>query len=299
MVANEIPKPETIPKSNDGVITTMNNTAMSGVQMTLLMPLMSRARITKQHPFLLNDPKAIELVELLSGPLPDKSDAKIIHADLGNAVRARNFDDEIKAFIAVHPKATIVNLGSGFDTTFSRIDNGEVTWFDIDFPEVMELRRLIIPETIRSRCVASSILDKLWVREVREIGPVENGVLFIAGGVLPYLSKSDVTQLFSLLADNFPNAEFVFDAVSMLGKTLSNNAIKKAGISSTRMQWAIGRNANLRKLDKRVAVQNRYSMFANIKRTPDFEKGMIRIMDRCDAWWNMSVVHCNFLGARH
>jgi len=263
----------------------------NGVMWTLLLPLMSRARITKTYSFLLNDPKAVELVELLSGKLSVNVDPRILYTDLGNAARARNFDDEVKAFIQDRPNATIVNLGSGFDTAFSRIDNGTITWFDIDFPEVVEMRRLVVPETARCRCIACSILDKKWLLE---IGPAANGVLFLAGGVMPYFARSDVKTVFSLLADNYPSGEFVFDAVSWLGKILSNQRIKKAGISSASMKWAFGRNGNLRRLEKRIIIRKQYAMFANIERSSAFEKGMVRIMDRCDAWNTMNMVHCAF-----
>ena len=119
----------------------------SGIEWTLMLPLLSRARITATYPDLFNDPKSIEIIERLSGPLKKINDPRIIFGDLGNAARARTIDDAIRTYIHEYPNATIVNLGAGFDTVFSRVDNGYITWFDIDLPDVTGMRKLLIPET--------------------------------------------------------------------------------------------------------------------------------------------------------
>jgi hypothetical protein len=44
-------------------------------------------------------------------------------------------------FIEKHPEATIVNIGCGLDTTFSRIDNGKIQFYELDLPDVIALRK--------------------------------------------------------------------------------------------------------------------------------------------------------------
>jgi O-methyltransferase involved in polyketide biosynthesis len=36
----------------------------------------------------------------------------------------------------------MVELGTGLNTRFERLDNGRVHWFDLDLPDVMALRRV-------------------------------------------------------------------------------------------------------------------------------------------------------------
>jgi O-methyltransferase involved in polyketide biosynthesis len=260
----------------------------SGVQWTLLLPLLSRARFSLKYPEFLNDKKAVEIIELLSGPLSVGADDKSLGADLGNAARARVLDDAVRSFTTEHPKAAIVNLGAGLDTAFSRVDNGEVTWFDIDLPEVMEMRKLIIPETDRSRCIAGTILDSAWMRE---IVPASGGVLMIAGGVLPYFTEQQVKDLVVSLTDHFPSCDVVFDAVSERGELNSNQSIKNAGISSASMKWSVGKENDLNKWDRRVVVLKHCPLFADIERSANFDENIIRIMDECDKSWSMSIVH--------
>ena len=275
------------------MIENMDSDGLSGVQWTLLLPLLSRARITRRFSNLLNDPKAIEVVQILSGPLAAVDDVKALYNDLGNAARARVLDDAVQAFIRVHPEATIVNLGAGFDTAFSRNDNGTITWFDVDLPDVIELRKVIIPETGRSHCIAGSLLDGAWMRE---ISPAQGGLFFFAGGVLPYFTRQEVKGILSSLAAGFPSSEFVFDAVSRRGLKHSNLWIKKAGIASAVMKWSLGRYNNLNKWDSRVVVEEHFPLFAQIERSPVFDESILRIMDECDQTWKMSIVHCRFAG---
>lgn len=263
----------------------------TGVAQTLLIPLLSRARITLAYANLLNDPKAVEVVKILSGHFPEIGDIRSIFNDLGNAARARTMDDAIKNYVQEHPTATIVNLGAGFDSAFSRIDNGKISWFDIDLPAVIEIRKIILPETDRSHCIACSILDDTWMRE---INPAKNGLFVFAGGVLPYFSEQEVKGLVGTLADVFPGSEFMFDVVSRLGRFYSHQQIRKAGISSAPMRWVVDHQNDLHKWDSRIFVLAHIPMFARIERAPNFDKQIVRIMDKCNKLWNMSVFHLKF-----
>jgi O-methyltransferase involved in polyketide biosynthesis len=95
----------------------------------------------------------------------------------------RHIDRTIHQFLGEHPWATIVNLGCGLDTTFERVDNGKLLWYDLDLPDVVELRSHYIEQGPRRRFIASSILDEAWMDSLDSAVPT----LFIAGGVLYYL----------------------------------------------------------------------------------------------------------------
>jgi O-methyltransferase involved in polyketide biosynthesis len=130
---------------------------LSGVHKTLLLPLWSRAKLTLEGNSILLDPKAVEIVkgmqydfDLIDRYLPFTSHAM-------NLGRARMFDYAIIRFLTDYPRASVANLGAGLDTTFSRVDNGSLTWYDIDLPDVIQLRKQLIPDTERSRCVSSPL----------------------------------------------------------------------------------------------------------------------------------------------
>jgi O-methyltransferase involved in polyketide biosynthesis len=134
------------------------------------------------------------------------------------ALRAKQFDNRVRAYIAEHPRASIVNIGAGLDTTFYRVDNGSIQWYDLDLPAVIDIRRQLLPEPDRVTYIAKSLLDPSWCKDIER---TEDGVFMVAGGVLPFFEESQVKEFFSMLADNFPGGEIVFNALSKL--ELDNN----------------------------------------------------------------------------
>ena len=166
---------------------------LSGIPQSMLGCLWGRAQLSKKYSSLFYDEKAIELVEKIDyddlaadGPLEDLelSFFRVAHQlDLPEfglfTLRARQFDELAKAYIAEHPRASVVNLGAGLDTTFYRVDNGLIHWYDLDLPEVIDVRRQLLPEPERVTYIAKSLFDPSWCADVTH---AEDGVFMIAGG---------------------------------------------------------------------------------------------------------------------
>jgi len=195
---------------------------LSDVSQTLLAPLWGRAQLSKEYSSLFYDAKAVELVEKIdydfsTSDVPFlgilftaalKDDISLF--SLGS-LRAKQFDDKIRAYIAEHPHASVISLGAGLDTTFYRVDNGSIHWYDLDLPAVIEIRRRLLPEPERVTYIAKSLLDPSWCGDIKH---TEDGVFMIAGGLFYYFEEAQVKQFFSMLADNFPGGEIVFDVES-------------------------------------------------------------------------------------
>ena len=98
---------------------------------------------------------------------------------------AREFDRCVREFLAAHPDAVVVELGCGLDTRFYRVDNGPVTWYDLDLPEVIALRRRVLEEMPRHAFIGCSVVDFAWMNTVQpEVG---RAYLFLAEGVFMFL----------------------------------------------------------------------------------------------------------------
>jgi len=171
---------------------------LSGISRTLLTPLWERAQFSKEYGSLFNDPKAIEIVKKLDYDFPTSPQIPFLsHLSSLFAAQAKQFDEKIKAYMAEHSPASVVNIGAGLDTTFYRVDNGLIHWCDLDLPSVIELRKQLIPETNRSTCIAKSFLDPTWCKYVRD---AEEGVFMIAGGgtnVLSGITRKTVSLTYS------------------------------------------------------------------------------------------------------
>jgi O-methyltransferase involved in polyketide biosynthesis len=195
---------------------------LSGVSASMLGCLWGRAQVSKQYSSLFYDEKAVELVEKIdydfsTSDVPFEGiwfniSRKLNLPEFGLfTLRARQFDEKVKAYIAEHPHASVVNIGAGLDTTFYRVDNGLVHWYDLDLPAVIDIRRQLLPEPDRVTYIAKSLLDPSWCDDIEQ---TEDGVFMIAGGVIHFFEEAQIRQFFSMLADNFPGGEIVFNVLS-------------------------------------------------------------------------------------
>jgi O-methyltransferase involved in polyketide biosynthesis len=195
---------------------------LGGISASMLGCLWGRAQLSREYSSLFYDAKAIELVERIDYdfsasdvPFEDimfNISRKINLPEFGLfTLRAKQFDDKAKGYIAEHPYASVINIAAGLDTTFYRVDNGTIHWYDLDLPAVIEIRKQLLPEPERVTYIAKSLLDPSWFEDVTY---TEDGVFMIAGGVLHFLEEAQVKQFFSMLADNFPDGEIVFNAMS-------------------------------------------------------------------------------------
>ncbi len=198
---------------------------------TLLWTLYHRALEARRSDHLIDDPMAIELVERIDFPFRERFGGSQGLAQW-QALRARRFDEEIRRFLAAHPDGTVVALGEGLETQSWRVDNGRMRWVTVDFPEVIELRRELLPQDERRTLLASSALDFSWLDHVEG-----DDVLVTAQGVLMYLEPEDVRALIAQIGEHFPT--FVFDAVPnwIVGRRLKSGS----GYEPPPWSWGIGR----------------------------------------------------------
>jgi O-methyltransferase involved in polyketide biosynthesis len=209
--------------------------ALPKISKTLLLPLCFRAAETACEPRpLIRDEWAVRLIRRIDYDF----DALAVHhfTHLATILRVREFDRRVRRFLHEHPGATVVNLGCGLGTRFFRVDDGTVSWFELDLPEVVALRRRLLPEPPRTRCLAADALNAAWMGHVPNCGPL----LFLAEGLLPYWEESQVGRLVRELRDCFPGSDLLFDAVTPVQAWLSpmHPALTAVGAA---FRWGLGR----------------------------------------------------------
>ena len=116
---------------------------------------------------MLRDQTALEIIEKVDYDFASIAENISELSQVAWIMRSIYIDEVIKNFLVQHPKATIVNIGCGMDTTFDRIDNGSLHWYDLDLPDVIELRRKFIKEGERRKFISASFLDKDWLEEIK------------------------------------------------------------------------------------------------------------------------------------
>ncbi len=111
----------------------------------------------------------------------------------------RILDKQTKEYINKNPNSTVINLACGLDDRFTRVDNGKIKWYNIDFEEIIELREKLIESNERVTNIASSALDFEWINKIKN----KEHVLIIAEGFLMYLDEKEVQELFNKIEENF------------------------------------------------------------------------------------------------
>ncbi len=232
---------------------------LENVQKTLLLPLWGRAVETQKKKPLLHDPAAAEIIGKIDYNFSRIALYMSPITRLAWIARSLLCDRTIRNFLRQHPSAAIVNIGCGMDTTFERVDNGTLSWYDLDLPPVISLRRELLREDVRRKFLATSFLDDGWFRQLN----TDDGVMFIAAGVFYYFDENDIRKFFNRLADNFPDCEVLFDACSPLGVRVANRkVIESSGMGeSARLRWGINSAKEIRRWDPRFVLVDEYPLF--------------------------------------
>ena len=226
------------------------------VSETLLIPLYYRALESRRRDPMVRDTRAEAMVNRL-----DYDFSRFGPPDLtctATLMRIREFDRLTAAFLQKHPQCQVVNIGCGLDTRFYRMDNGSVIWFDLDFPDVITLRRRFLEETTRCRFIPSSVLNPAWCDVLARTR--DTPLLLLAEGVLPYLPEIRVRQLIATLTERFPGARLVFDAVSPLQALLSHfNPVLMA--TQARFKWGLSRGSLLERWARGIRLEHEIFYF--------------------------------------
>lgn len=225
---------------------------LGNVQKTLFLPLWGRAQETQKADPLLVDPLAVEVMNRVDFDFTAIAANMSPLSQFAWIQRSRLGDVAIRNFLEEHPGGTIVNIGCGLDTTFSRVDNGKLLWYDLDLSDVIALRRQFIPETGRSKTIAASFLDENWPNEII----VHDGVFWICCGVFYYFTEAEVKGFLKRLTDRFPGSEIFFDVSSPRGVKIANKmVIKNAGMDErSYLTWGLAHPRDLLAWDSRFRI---------------------------------------------
>ncbi|WP_163511758.1 class I SAM-dependent methyltransferase [Fodinicola acaciae] len=207
---------------------------LTGEKATMLATLYGRAIETTFPDPIIVDPMALAAVRKLDFNFRT---IKLRHDDPHSiAIRAKLFDELTTELLAAHPGASVLHLGCGLDSRVFRIDvPAGTTWFDVDFPEVVDLRKQVYPDPdVDYHLVASSVTDLAWLEKV----PADRPVVVVAEGLVPYLEEKAGIALFTAIAARFPAGEAVFDAWTRTAVKLRKlqPAVRQAGAD---MGWGI------------------------------------------------------------
>ena len=200
---------------------------------TLLVALYSKAVGSRGPRPIISDPKALEILE---GIEYDFQELRVPRQTLVTlAMRAKKLDSYVREYLERSANPLVLHLGCGLDSRVLRVGFERGRWFDIDYPDVIELRRRFYVETSSYRMLPSSVTERSWLPSVAAgAGPA----CIVAEGLLMYLHEEEVRRLFLDLQRRLPSSEIVFDAYSRLTARGANRhpSVRKTG---AHIHWGV------------------------------------------------------------
>jgi O-methyltransferase involved in polyketide biosynthesis len=207
---------------------------INDISETLLIPLYARAIESKSDNPIIFDQKAINITENLNKYFTNsksKLHKKLKKGKLKKKIpeslslRTRKFDQYVLDFIKFKKNPLIVELGCGLSTRYNRIIKENIEWYDLDFPEVINIRKNFFQEKENYHFISSSVLDFNWMDNISKNN---RNYLFIAEGLFMYLYEEDVKKLVIQLQNKFPGCHLVCEiANSYIIKTLGRKIWRK------------------------------------------------------------------------
>jgi O-methyltransferase involved in polyketide biosynthesis len=233
---------------------------LSAASETSLMAVYIRAMESQRPDALIKDEKAVALVAQMSDEF-----ARFEQIPMSEAIKvmrnlaSREYDRHAQDFLSRHPDAVVVHIGCGLDSRFERVDNGQVEWYDLDLPEVIELRRKLFgDEGERHHLLGCSVLEEAWLEAVS--AHRQRPFLFLAEVVLVYFEGAQVKSLVLRLRDRFPGAELVFDACSPLHVWVANRQTSTSKLNA-HLGWGIWHGEEMEKWGDGIRLLDEWGFF--------------------------------------
>lgn len=200
---------------------------------TLLIPLYGKAKDYNKEKSILNDIKALSIINEIEYNF---SDLKIAEkTNIMMCIRAKMIDDYVEKFLLDKSNVVALHLGCGLDSRYMRIGNDKVDWFDLDFEEVIDVRKRFYKETAKYHFISSSVTNKEWIKSIPK---EKKHYIVIAEGLSMYLKDEDIQELFGRLKKQIKSFTLVMDAYSELTARSAKNhtSLKRTGAV---IQWGI------------------------------------------------------------
>jgi O-methyltransferase involved in polyketide biosynthesis len=231
---------------------------LGDVQKTLFMPVWARAVETQKNKPILIDNTAVDIIDSVDFDFSSMSNNIPEISQVAWIARYLRFDLIVKDFINKHPSGTVVNIGCGLDTSYERTNCSSMQWYDLDLPDVIELKKKFLKETGNRKFISCSFLDTGWFDDI----VINDNVLFLSTGVFVYFEETEIRDFIINVADRFDGCELFFDVTSPKGVEIANQVIQKSGLDSKSFfKWGLADKSVITSWDYRIKLLDTFYTF--------------------------------------
>ncbi|MBR5504072.1 MAG: class I SAM-dependent methyltransferase [Methanobrevibacter sp.] len=238
---------------------------LEGVEKTMLLTLYTKAKHSQEKNHKFFDSKAVEVISQIDYDFTLAEEDSSMQ--MGVISRTIVLDKMVSDYISSHPNCTIINIASGMDTRFNRLDNGIIRWYNVDLENAAKFRLNYIEDTDRVKTLAYSAMDSSWASKI------ESGedILFIIEGLTMYLKQNDVKKILNIIDDNFDSCTIFVEIMPPIA--VRNTKEKSVEETNAKFIWGLKKGYELRKLNSNF----NWIMDVNLFDGLDIYKPMYRI----------------------
>ncbi|HJV44561.1 MAG TPA: class I SAM-dependent methyltransferase [Bacillota bacterium] len=219
---------------------------------TLLITLLAKALDSRSKNTILNDRKAEEILKMIDYDFEKLN-------NFGNdviVIRAKQFDTWLKDFIEGNDNVTVLNLGCVLDTRVSRLNpQSKVLWFDVDYPDVIDVRKLFFSTKDGYEMISSSVTELDWLEHI----PNDRPVMIIAEGLLEYLTEVEVKTLLDRMTTFFTHGQIAFDVMNSFAIKSGKERLKET--TGAIHKWIVDDVHDVDKLNTKLTKAADLSVF--------------------------------------
>ena len=223
---------------------------------SLFAPLYFKAAETRHEEPIIMDPEAVKIMAALDYDFSyfDKNTSGRFLV----SVRTKILGEQVSRFIDSADNPVIINLGAGLDTRYARLMSPKIRcWYDIDLPEVIDLRKKFSPDSENHKSIGKSALDYSWIIDIDRNESYD--YLFIAEGLLMYFVESDIGEILKQISENFPSSLMLCEVFhdSLVNYNVKNKEDNREII----FRWGIAKSKELELLCSNISIEDEWNMF--------------------------------------
>lgn len=222
---------------------------------TLFIPLYGKALMSKKDLFL-KDLKAEEIIKKIDYDFTKLKQSKWLSMYM--SLRGLIIDELTNKYLSNNKNTTVIHLGCGLDSRCLRIKDNYKIWYDLDYEEVIKVRKEFYKENDKYKMIGSSVLDYDWLDNIDE----NNNILIIMEGLTMYLSRTEIIELISKIDNKFKNVHFIFDAYT--NKAVRASKYKNpVNQMNAKIKYGIDNYKEFLKINNRLEFVNSYVIRKN------------------------------------
>ncbi|AME08694.1 MULTISPECIES: class I SAM-dependent methyltransferase [Gemella] len=206
---------------------------LKGVEDTLYIPLVARIYASKKFPEFFYDKKALSLEKYIPANSIKENTTEYFY--MASVCRQYIIDQKITRFLEKNDLCNVVFLGAGLETAFNRIGNTKAYFYQVDLPNVIEIRKQVLGKAENETLISGDMFTLDWAKEI----DVSLPTLIVVSGVYQYFKEDKILSMIKRMQDNISKGELIFDVTNSTGLKLANKYVKKTGNSAAQMYFSI------------------------------------------------------------